>query len=67
MLDKTDAFSFGFKCCTGVARRGVVRLFPVTLTRLGGELTAGRFRTERRGAGDGEKADILCSPKIDRC
>ena len=31
----------------------------MTLTRLGGEVTAGRFRTERRGAGDGEKVDIL--------
>ena len=61
ILDKGDALS----CCTGVARREVVRLLPVTLTRLGGEVTAGRFRTERRGAGDGEKVDILFTHSVE--
>jgi hypothetical protein len=61
MPDKSDALSLALNssiCCTGVARREVIRLFPVTLTRLGGELTAGRFRTDRRGAGGGENVDI---------
>jgi hypothetical protein len=37
MLDKDDTLSL--KCRTGVAKREVARLLPVTLTCLGGELT----------------------------